>query len=77
MEKNKLHILEEGVDGIVEPCIMGNLCHMENLEVKTSRPHSYTKYMYVLDFVVSIPKNSSRHGRGDLGLPIVVLNVVK
>ncbi len=37
MEKNKLHILEEGVDDIIEPST-GNLCHMENLEVR-----SYTR----------------------------------
>ncbi len=37
MEKNKLHILEEGVDDIIEPST-GNLYHMENLEVR-----SYTR----------------------------------
>ncbi len=33
MEKDKLHVLEQGLDSTTE-FNMGNLCHMENLEVK-------------------------------------------
>ncbi len=46
MEKNKLHILEEGVDGIAEPNV-GNLCHMENLEVRIGENFVHIKYIYM------------------------------